>query len=147
MTRDPVSDALPRFRIVSKLLHRPEGFVEAAEALAELATHEGYRVVGVHALTEALADTETAEAWPDVPPALVLEIDHPDLVAAFLAHRPETAVHLPIRLLLVQEGRWIRLTTLDPTFYRDLFDAPNASLERRLSWLEVTLDVLMRALA
>lgn len=114
--------------------------VEAAQRLSERAEAEGYRVVAAHAVSQ----------WAGAAfPAVLLELEAPKLTAALLEEAPEALLWWPVRLLLWQEkqGAPVRLVLPDPSAYPGLLARGSVSeeLSRRLQWLEVTLDLLLRA--
>lgn len=118
--------------------------VEATQRLAERAEAEGYRVVAAHAVSEWAGGAQGA-----VFPAVLLELEAPKLTAALLRETPEALLWWPVRLLLWQEkeGAPVRLALPDPAEYPRLLarDGVSQELSRGLQWLEVTLDLLLRA--
>ncbi len=122
---------------------RLQDLVQAAQLLAERAEGEGYRVVAAHPVS----------AWADSPSraALLLELEAPKLTALLLEEHLEGLLGWPLRLLLWQEapGAPVRLLAPDPQAYPAwLFpNPPKGEARRHLDWLEVTLDILLRAFA
>ena len=132
-------------RVRRMRLTRAGDFAHAAERIAEIAQEEGFVVAGAYPQSEAAA--AVADAATAFPPAMCIELDAPSLTSALLRERPDAAVLLPWRVHLLQSDEGLMATTLDPTLLHDWIERPSAGLYKRISWLEVALEIVLEALA
>lgn len=140
MTPDVAASTLP---IRSVRLGRATDFAAAAERIAEIAQGEGFVIAGAYPQSEAAGHAATG----DLPPALAIELDAPALTAALLAERPDVALLLPWRIHLVRRDDGLFLSALDPALLHALVPDPSAELYKRMSWLEVALEIVLEVLA
>ena len=132
-------------RVRRMRLTRAGDFADAAERIAATAQGEGFVVAGAYPQSEVAASV--ADSATAVPPAMCIELDAPSLTAALLLERPDAAVLLPWRVHLVRSDEGLIATTLDPTLLHDWVQRPSADLYKRISWLEVALEIVLEALA
>ena len=123
-------------------LTRVSDFAEAVERIVAIAQGEGFVVAGAYPQSEAAADDGGV-----LPASMCIELDAPRLTAALLRERPDAALLLPWRVQLHRsEDGWIA-GALDPTLLHDWIEQPSAELYKRISWLEVALEIVLEALA
>ncbi len=120
-------------------IHKAQDLPQAAELLAEAAEREGYRVIGVHPLFQYAGEEYSG------PQVVTLELDAPKLDRAFLAARPEVGLLLPLRVTLFEKDGVLWVSMLSPLVYKNFLGEPTPA-SRLLDWLEVTQEILLKAL-
>lgn len=128
------------FSIRTHPIYRAQDLPQAAELLAEAAEREGYRTVAVHPLFQY-----AGEGY-DGPRVVTLELDAPRLDRTFLAVRPEMGLLLPLRITLFEKDGVLWMGLMDVATYRSLLGDPPPEASRLLDWMEVTQEILLKAL-
>lgn len=140
----PIGPVLPEGKIPTRTATLGlTDLVQAAQALAERAEAEGYRVVAAHPVSVWAEAVHSA--------AVLVELEAAKVTAALLQEHPQGFLFWPLRALLWQEGEGgpVRLAMPDPHQYPRLLapSPPSPQLARHLDWLAVTLDLLWRVFA
>jgi len=126
--------------IQSHPIRKAQDLAQAAEMLAEAAEREGYRVVAVHPLFQYAGEEYSGHR------VVTLELDAPKLDRAFLAAKPEAGLLLPLRATLFERGGVLWLGMLEVGVYRNFLGELPLEASRLLDWMEVTQEILFRAL-
>lgn len=127
--------------VLSQPIRKAQDLAQAAELLAQAAEREGYRVVAVHPLFQYAGEEYLG------PRVVTLELDAPKLNRAFLADQPEIGLLLPLHVTLFEKEGVLWVAMLDMAVYRSFLGECSPQASRMLDWMEVTQEILFRALA
>jgi uncharacterized protein (DUF302 family) len=121
-------------------VYRAQDLPQAAQLLAEAAEREGYRVVAVHPLFQYAGEDYSG------PKVVTLELDAPKLDRAFLSAKPEMGLWLPLRVTLFEKEGTLWVVMLGVAVFRKLLGELPTEGSRLLDWMEVTQEILLKAL-
>jgi uncharacterized protein (DUF302 family) len=128
------------FAVLTQPIRKAQDLAQAAELLAQTAEREGYRIVAVHPLFQYAGEEYQG------PRVVTLELDAPKLYQAFVTSKPEIGLVLPMRVTLFEKEGLLWVSMLDISVYRGFLGELSLEASRMLDWLEVTQEILLRAL-